>query len=178
MRERDRLRALEMRVSGEDGPLVLARAADERALEAGQGGGGAVARADDEEPLVERDLIVPAATGVQVARVLPDELPEAPLHVRVDVLQRGIEADLPARELVPDLIEGRDDAAGHRLRDDPLRRQHRDVRLAAPDVLGVQRAVILDRDGERDEPGIGVPGERRAGDGLRLLFRSHAERGR
>jgi hypothetical protein len=48
---------------------------------------------------------------------------------------------------------------------------------AAPNVLGVECGVVLDRHGERDEAGIGLAGERRPGDGLALFLGSHEERG-
>ncbi len=178
VRERDRLRALQVRVAGQDGLLVLARAGDERALEPAERRVAAIAGGDDEEPLVERDLVVAAAAGVQVAGVGADELAEPPLDVGVHVLERRVEADLARRELGADLVEGGHDPARHRLRHDPLRGEHGDVGLAAADVLRVERAVVLDRDGERDEARVGLARERGAGDGFRLRLEAHRGRRR
>ena len=107
---------------------------------------------------------------MEVARVRADELAEPPLHVRVDVLERRVEADLARRELRADLLERADDPARRRLRHDALLGEHGDVGLAAADVLRVEGAVVPDRDGERDEPGVGLPASAARETGFAFVF--------
>ena len=67
MRERDRLRALEVRVAGQHGVDLGLGALDERQRERFRRTIKVVEQLDDEQAQVERDLIVPAARGVQLA---------------------------------------------------------------------------------------------------------------
>ena len=101
VRERHRLRALQVGVAGEDAsPRARARACTQSARwSRRERGVDAVAGADDEEPLVERHLVVAAAAGVEVAGVPADQLAEPPLDVGVHVLERRVEGDLAGGEL-------------------------------------------------------------------------------
>ena len=80
---------------------------EERSHERDQRRVAAIAGAHDEEPLIERDLVVAAAAGVEVSGVLADELAQPPLDVGVDVLQRRIEGDVASHELLAHLGEPR-----------------------------------------------------------------------
>ena len=88
-----RLRALEVRVARHGGLQVLRREGEEARLEAEDLGLGDMDRLAQPEALVERDLVVARARGVDLGADGPEELGEADLEVRVHVLQI-----LPPRE--------------------------------------------------------------------------------
>src|SRR5258705_13458813 len=57
------------------------------------------------EQEVGRDLVVAAAAGVELARERADQREQPPLHVRVYVLQRGVELERAGRDLLRDPLE-------------------------------------------------------------------------
>ena len=74
-----------------------------------------------------------------------DERGEPGFHVHVDVLERAVEGEGAGLDLLPHPVQALGDRVRVLLRDDPLLRQHRDVRDGARDVLGVEPAVEVDR---------------------------------
>src|SRR5213596_389416 len=157
VREEDRLRALEVRVAGEECCAMAAGERGERALHAGQGGVDGVALGAQPEAQVERHLIVPAPAGVELPADRADELGEAPLDRHVDVLVGGQEAEAAGVELAAHarepLLEARALAPG----EEPRAHQRAHVRHAAGDVVRVEAAV----EGQGGREGLGRGGGRR-----------------
>jgi len=94
------------------------------------------------EAHIEENLVIAASSGVKVGRMLvPDAAGQLTLHVRVDVLQGRIEAELPR---VVSRAYGRqpiqNPPAGLR-RDDAALHQHGGVGRAAVKVVGDERLV-------------------------------------
>ena len=94
---------------------------------------------------VSRDLVVAAAPGVQLPGHGPDDLEQAPLDVRVHVLERRIEHQGPALQLLRDLLQTLHQGLGLAWRHDLLAAQHARVGDAAPHVLAEQLPVHMDR---------------------------------
>ena len=77
------------------------------------------------EPLVQRDLVVARAAGVELAAHRPRQLGEAALDVEVDVLQLAPEGEAPVLELGPHRVEPREQGGQLRLGEEARARQRR-----------------------------------------------------
>ena len=112
------------------------------------------------EPLVERDLIVAGAPGVQLAAHRPRELDEPALDVHVDVLELGPEREAArsrsrrGRPPVPRRWRSRSASVSSAGAPERARPRH-----AALDVVGPQAAVERQRGGERLRRGVRPLGE-------------------
>jgi hypothetical protein len=145
VRQRDRLCALQVRVTGEQRVGVLTRAAVKRQPRPVDGGG----QLDGGRPRVKlevgRHLVVAAARRVQPPPRLADDLGQPPFDVHVNVFERRVERPLATLELARDLIEAGHDGVGVGRRDETDRRQHARVGLATAHVVAQQAAIEGDR---------------------------------
>ena len=157
VREEDRLRALEVRVAGEERVAMAAGERGERALHSGQGGVDGVALGAQPEAQVERHLIVPAPAGVELPADGADELGEPPLDRHVDVLVGGQEAEAAGVELAAHAREPALEARALAPGEEPRAHQRAHVRHAAGDVVRVEAAV----EGQGGREGLGRGGGRR-----------------
>ena len=98
MGEQHRLRALQVGVAGHRRLEMLLGAGQQRRLDLDPPR-RLVEDLAEVEPLVERDLIVPGAAGVELAADRPRHLDEPPLDVQVDVLELPPEREGAALEL-------------------------------------------------------------------------------
>ena len=109
MRERDGLRALQMRIAGHDRREVAPREANQRGAKFGDQrdhGGQLVAQI---QPQVERDLIVARTPGVQLAPGLADQRDQPALDREVDVFIGNVEFEQAPLDLIFDTLESADD---------------------------------------------------------------------
>jgi hypothetical protein len=143
--EQHRLRALEVRVEGQDGVAVAPREDDERALHGADAGREDLARLHEVQAQVRRHLVVAAARGVQALAVLADELREAALHRHVDVLVGRERLEGVLVELERDALQALHDALDRGRRQDAGLPEHLRVRDGADDVLGPQAPVHGER---------------------------------
>ena len=139
MRERDRLGALEVRVSGEHGGDLVLRAPE-------QGKGELLGRAvelveelDGQQTQVERDLVVAAARRVQRAADRTGALGEHALDCGVHVLGIRRPREAARDDLVADALELAHERARIGLADDALPAQHSRVRDAPPHVVAGEK---------------------------------------
>ena len=171
MAERHHLRALQVRVAGEQRGRVRARLPAERQPRAIDRRHDLDRRAPRVEAQVGRHLIVAAARGVQPPRRLADDLDEAALHVHVDVFQRRIERALAGGDLLGHLVEPVDDGLGVGRRDQLRRGQHPRVGLAAAHVVAQEPAIEVNRRVERRRRRVHRPREARTTPAARLTAR-------
>src|SRR5205814_8478815 len=87
MREGYHLSSLQMGVAGHDGLDLVLCAFDERASKIGDRIVERREAVDGEEAQVECDLVVPAASGVQLSGDLADDVAQPPLDDAVDVFE-------------------------------------------------------------------------------------------
>ena len=111
VREQHRLRPLQVRVAGQRDLGRLPRALQQHALQLLDAQRDRAAFAPQVEPHVERDLVVAAATGVQLRTDRARDLGDAALDRGVDVLVGRRERERLARELLLDAVERGDDDA-------------------------------------------------------------------
>ncbi len=155
MREQYRLGTLEMGVARHRRVERLGRALDQRPLHLGDPAVDAGDDLPEVQPLVERDLVVPGPSSVQLAADLADHFHEPALDVRVDVLELGTERERAVLELTADLGQTFQDLLQLRRRQDAGALERACPRLAAGDVLGPQAAVEGQRRRELLGGGIG-----------------------
>ena len=157
--EDDRLGPLQVRVARQRCLHRLGRARGERLLHAAEAGPDARDHLAQVEPLVERDLVVPGAPGVQLSPDVADQLLETPLDVRVDVLELGPEREGARGQLVPNGLEPLHDRVALRRRQEAGLREGLCPRDAAGDVMRPETTVEGERSGEALGGRIGAPGE-------------------
>ena len=145
MREKNRLSALQVRVARHRRVEHLGGAVDQRRLDLGEAPADAYDRVLQVQALVDRDLVVARAAGVELARDGADLLLEPALDVRVDVLELRAEGEGPRLQLLPHLSEPAHDlgALGRRQEARPLERAG--PGLARGEVVRPEAAV----DGQR-----------------------------
>ena len=107
VRERHRLRDLQVGEAGQDGLGVRRGDLDQRALQLGEQGGDQVDLVAQPEAHVGRDLVVARAAGVQALAGIADELDQARLDVQVHVLEVDLPVELAALDLLADRAPGR-----------------------------------------------------------------------
>ena len=157
--EQHRLGGLGVGVGRHHHVRVLLREPDERAFEVQRTGVDLVDRPAQPEAQVGRDLVVPGAARVELARDRPDSTGELELHVHVDVLERAIPGHRACEDVVPD----RGQAGDHLV--DLGRRQH--ARLAqrvrvgdgARDVIERELDIDVERLAECERERIGLASE-------------------
>ena len=142
--EGDGLRALQVRVAGQNVALVRPGLLDERREHVLCERNDLARFVAQVHAQVERDLIVARAGGVQLLAEVADARGEHLLDEHMDVLARGVERERAAVEIVEDALQRVDDGIGVRLGENVLRAEHRRVRHAARDVLAVHPAVEAD----------------------------------
>jgi hypothetical protein len=151
-----------MGVAGQQGGGVLARATAQGHPRAVDGVGDVGARAPGVQAQVGGHLVVAAAAGVQAAARLAHQLGQARFQVHVDVFQRGLQRQRPGLDLAGRLLQPGGDALGVLGRDQPHRRQHAGVRLAAAHVVAQEAAVEPDAGVQRRRGRVHLAGETRA----------------
>ena len=135
VRESNGLRALQVRVAGNERVDVRAGLDDERPPQPIDGVDEALGRGDRVQPQIGRDLIVATAPGVEPAAGVADLVDEPRLDVHVDVLERLVPGQLAGREPSLDAAEPVHDRACVGLGDEPAGREHLGVRDRARDVV-------------------------------------------
>src|SRR2546425_4100488 len=135
MSERDRLRALQVRVPGHHRVDLAARSLDEGARQVEHRGIELVEAIDREHAEVERDLVIPASRGVQLSADVTDEVAKATLDDRVNVLDVGRPGERALLDLGADPLERIDDLPRLVRREDPPAPQHPGVSETAPDIV-------------------------------------------
>ena len=157
--ERRHLRALQVRVGGQDRLDVLPCPPHEHPLQRAQRLDLTFDHAPQMQADVGHDLIVAAAPGVQLRPSLADDLGEPALHRHVHVLVLVARHEGAALDLAPHGGEAVLDrlALGAGERAGAL--QAARVRGAPFDVLAPQAPVEGERRVERDERGVALAGE-------------------
>ena len=158
MRERDDLRALQVRVPRHRCGAVFGRARHQRLLQARERDQQIGARTPCPHAQVGRHLVVAAASGVQHAGDRPRELEEPALDGGVDVLIARRDRERVAGELRGDGAQPGVDGAMLRGRQHADAAQHARVGARARDVVGAETAV----DGEAGGVVLDALGRRRA----------------
>ncbi len=103
--EQDRLGALQMRVPGHRAVRMRLGAFHQRSLRLGNAPVDAADDVAEVQPLIERDLVVPGASCVELAAHRTHQVDESALDVHVDVFEFPPEGEGPALELGPDGFE-------------------------------------------------------------------------
>ena len=155
MGEDDRLRALQVRVARHRRVHRLRRSRQQRLLRAAQPGHRLGHDVLEVETLVQRDLVVARATGVELAADVPHQLDEPPLDVGVDVLQLGPEAEGAGVQLAAHRLQSLHQRVGLGGGEQAGAGQRARPRDAAGDVVGPQPLIERERAGEALGGGIG-----------------------
>ena len=142
--EIDGLRALEMRVAGDDHVRVPRPERHERPLHCAQRGGEGIGFVAQIEPQIERDLVVPAARSVELRPGGPDPPRQLGLDIHVDVFQLRLEGKLPGLDLRPDFLQARHNLRALLRRQQPGLFQSRRVRDGTRDVMPPEPPVKAD----------------------------------
>ena len=169
--QHDGLRALHVGVAGHGRVHGLGGARHQRPLHGPEHLAGARGHLLEVEPLVERDLVVARAPGVQLAADLAHQLEEPALDVHVDVLELGPEGERAALQLTPHRVQAGDDPIALGIGEQAGPRQRAGPRHAAHDVVRPQPLIERQRAGEARGGRIGgaEPGAR----GERAIGRAH-----
>ena len=179
MRERHRLRDLEVREAGQDRLDVRRGDFDQHALQLGEQCADRLDLVAQPEPDVGRDLIVARAPGVQALAGIAGELDQARLDVEVHVFEIDAPPEVSALDLLADGGEAALDGGKVGRRDHLRVGQHRRVRKAAGDVGAPE--PLVERDAGRvtlHELAGRLGKERRPGFGFFLeLVGGHEMRG-
>ena len=154
VRQPHRLRALEVRVAGQDGVEVLAGARREHPAQLEQAALGRRAGIAQIQGQVGGDLVVAAAPGVQAARRGPDPLAQSRLDVHVDVLERGIDREAPGLDLAADRLEPLSDRLLLVGAEQAPVVEHPGVGEREPDVVAGEGLVEVDGGGEALDGGV------------------------
>jgi hypothetical protein len=157
--EHDRLGPLQVRVPRHRRLHRLGGARQERLLGAAEAGHRLRDRGLHVETLVERDLVVARAPGVELAADLAHELDEPPLHVGVNVLELRAEGERPRGQLLAHRLQTLHQRVGLRRADEPCARERPRPGDAAHDVVRPEPLVEGERAGEAFGGGIGGLGE-------------------
>jgi hypothetical protein len=134
--QHDGLRALHVSVAGHRRVHRLGGTRHQGPLHGPEHLVGARGHVSEIESLVERDLVVARAPGVQLAADLAHQLQEPTLHVHVDVFELGPEGERAAGQLNPDGFQPGDDPVALGIGEQAGPRQRVGPRHAAHDVVG------------------------------------------
>jgi len=105
MRERDRLRDLEMREAGHDRFGVLPGEIEQRPLQTADERSDIVDRGADVQANVRRDLVVARARGVQPLSGIADEIRQSALDIEMHVFEIDRPLEGAAFDFLPDLSQ-------------------------------------------------------------------------
>lgn len=159
MRGEDRLGPLQVRVAGEDHVGIGFAARDERPLQFFEQLIDLVDRIADVELEVGGDLVVAAASGVQLASDIAELLDQPALDVHVDVFEFVAERQFAPLDLAEDLIECRLNPVRLVVGQQADGGEHAGVRFGAADVDVCQPRVKADRFGKGFHQFVGRGGE-------------------
>ena len=149
--QQHRLGPLQVRVARHRRLAVPLGLRDERALHLDEARVHVVEDLSEIQALIQRDLVVAGAAGVELAAHRPHDLDEAPLHVHVDVLELAPERERAALQLPANPVEPRQQALQLRLGDQLGPRERARPCRAAGQVMGPQPPV----EGQRRREGLG-----------------------
>ena len=135
VRQAHGLRPLAVGVAGQDRVEVGLGLGEQRLAERPQPLGLPHRRGPQVQERVGDDLVVAAARRVQAPAGVADQLGEAALDGRVDVLVAGREGERAVAELAGDPLQALVDGGGVLGRDDPRRAEHPGVRARGGHVL-------------------------------------------
>ena len=153
MRERHRLRALQMRVAGHDRRDVPPRDPNQRGAQLRNQRNHAGQLVAQVKPHVECDLIVARSPGVQLAPRLANQRNQPPLDREMDIFVGDIELEASALDFIFDPLEPRGDRAHlARLEQSDLR-EHLRMRDRAANVVPKKPPIEWQRRGERFDLG-------------------------
>src|SRR5437667_386970 len=124
-----------------------------------QGGVDVAEHVKEIETLVEGDLVVARASGMELAPHRAGDLDEPALDVHVNVFELAPEGEAPALQLGPHRFEPALDGRTLRGVDQPRPLESPRPRHAAADVVGPEPPVEGKRGGERLGGGIGARAE-------------------
>ena len=141
MGEQHRLGPLEVRVAGHGGLAVPLGLVEERRLHGRQRRVEVAEHVPEVEALVEGDLVVARAAGVQLPAHGARDLDEAALDVHVDVFELPAEGEAAALELRAHGLEALVDGRALRGVDQPRALERARPRGAAADVVGPEPPV-------------------------------------
>ncbi len=144
LREGNRLRPLQMGITGHHGLLMLFGLVQDGLLEVQDLLDDLVDLPAEEEAEVHGDLIVPAAGGVEALACRADPFRQKGFHVHVDVLVVGGKFDFSGLDIGQNVFQALDDLFFVLPGDDAAVRQHGRVGDAAFDIFPVHAAVKLD----------------------------------
>ncbi len=148
MRERHRLRALQMRIAGHDRRDVAPRKPNQRRAQLSNQVDHTGNFVAEIEPHVESDLIVARAPGVQLAPGLANQRDQPALDREVDVFVGDIELEASIRDFTFDALESADDRAQLvRLEQSDLR-EHLRMRDRPANVVPKKPPIERQRRGE------------------------------
>jgi hypothetical protein len=145
VREQNRLRALQVRVTGHQHVEVLLSLFDECRLEIGELRLETRDRIEDEEARVGSHLIVAAAPGVQLARDRADEFTQAAFDGGVDVFVTRLRGECAECEFLFDLCQTFQQRVAFGLADEIGARERTRVRATTANVHLVQSPVEAKR---------------------------------
>ena len=158
VREINGLRALQMRVAGNEHVGIFLAERDEGALQIGNFAEQQNDFIAQPEPHVERDLVVARAGGVQF-RAGGNALGQFGLDVHVDVFELGLPLEFAGGDFLADLIQAFGDGAQFILFQHADFLEHRRVGDGAGDVVPPQAPVEGNGFGELRDVGGGAAGE-------------------
>jgi len=148
--KQNRLRSLHMRIAWHDGVGMALGLIDKSLLKRMDTRDKLVDRPTKPEPLIERDLIVATASGMEPTAGRPDLLDQESLDRHMNVFSGRIEENLAPLDLLQNLPQSTGDRAGILAGDDPLPGQHFHMGQAPLDVMGIEASIDQNRPGEAE----------------------------
>src|SRR5215475_524820 len=159
MGEQHGLGTLEVRVAGHGHRAMPLRLVEEGRLHGDESRVQVAERLAYVEALVEGDLVVARAPGVELAAHRAGELDEPALDVHVDVLELPAEGEAPALQLGPHQTQAVLDGPTFRLVDQSRALEGVGPGDGAPDVMRPKAAIEGEGGGERFRSGVGTRAE-------------------
>ena len=159
VRGEDRLRALQMGITGQDQVAVPLGGGDVGGLQGDEAGVDPVERVAGPELDVGGDLVVPAPSGMELPADVADPLDERRLDVHVDVFAFEREREVPRLDLVANRGQPARDLPALVGGDQTDRGEHRRVGDRPPDVVLEEPTVKRDRLAELFDATVGPPVE-------------------
>jgi hypothetical protein len=148
------LSALKVRVTGHDRIGMLGGDVDERIAQTDDSAGDLDDRALRPQPHIVDDLVVAAATGVQLPGDRADQFPQSPFDASVDIFIGNSQVKLAGPNFVEDPPQPIFDLTCFIGRNYSLSTEHPDVCDRTTDVFSNESDIERDRGVERFEPGI------------------------
>ena len=148
MGEKDRLRLLQVGISGQNHAAFLFRQIEETRLQFRDELQNPVDLLPQVESDIEGDLIVPAPPRVEFASHLADPVRQGLFDRHMDVLIVGTENKVSRLDIGKDLAKARDDRPRLSFCNDPLPAKHPGMGDASLDVIAEEPPVEMKRRGE------------------------------